>query len=128
MPALTAVLESTPAQLSDGPEHKLRNTTLEILNRMPHTEALRPFDKQVLKLAMDALKAENEENALFCLRKDLVEGGNGADQTTLSICGKKFDANMVTVLSHSGSDLLRSVVSAISMPLSIASIPSIIPL
>ena len=58
MPALTAVLESTPAQLSDGPEHKLRNTTLEILNRMPHTEALRPFDKQVLKLAMDALKAE----------------------------------------------------------------------
>ena len=40
MPALTAVLESTPAQLSDGPEHKLRNTTLEILNRMPHTEAL----------------------------------------------------------------------------------------
>ena len=68
MPALTAVLESTPAQLSDGPEHKLRNTTLEILNRMPHTEALRPFDKQVLKLAMDALKAENEENALICLR------------------------------------------------------------
>ena len=68
MPALTAVLETTPAQLSDGPEHKLRNTTLEVLNRMPHTEALRPFDKQVLKLAMDALKAENEENALVCLR------------------------------------------------------------
>lgn len=35
---------------------------------LPHNEFLRPHDKLLLRLAMDALKAENEDNALICLR------------------------------------------------------------
>ena len=66
MPALTAVLESTPAQ-PDGPEHKLRTRHGDFEPHAAHG-SVEPFDKQVLKLAMDALKAENEENALICLR------------------------------------------------------------
>ena len=62
------MLETTPPHFEDGPEHKTRNAVLEMMNRLPHNEHLRPHDKLVLGLAMDALKAENEENALICLR------------------------------------------------------------
>ena len=68
LPAFQKVLETTPPHFEDGPEHKTRNAVLEMMNRLPHNEHLRPHDKLVLGLAMDALKTENEENALICLR------------------------------------------------------------
>ena len=68
LPAFQKVLETVPPQLADTPEHKLRNVVLEILNRLPHNEILRPHDKLLLRLALDALKTENEDNALICLR------------------------------------------------------------
>lgn len=68
LPAFQKVLESVPPQAEDSPEHKLRNVVLEMLNRLPHNEILRPHDKLLLRLTMDALRAENEDNALICLR------------------------------------------------------------
>jgi transformation/transcription domain-associated protein len=62
-----ALRQGTP-QLQDGPEHKIRNVLLEILNRLPNNEALRPFSQNLLKLSMYLLEVENEENAVICLR------------------------------------------------------------
>ena len=68
LPAFGAVLDAVPAQTEDNVEHKTRKTVLEMLNKLPHNEHLRPHDKTVLAMATEALRAENEENALVCLR------------------------------------------------------------
>jgi hypothetical protein len=41
---------------------------LEIFNRIPHTEQLVEFVPQLLRMAMQLLRDENEENAIICLR------------------------------------------------------------
>ena len=64
LPAFQKVLETTPPHFEDGPEHKTRNAVLEMMNRLPHNEHLRPHDKLVLGLAMDRSKAEYEEKRL----------------------------------------------------------------
>jgi transformation/transcription domain-associated protein len=68
LPAFDAVLETTPPQLEDNNMHKTRKCVLEMLNKLPHNEHLRPHDKTVLRLATSSLRVENEENALICLR------------------------------------------------------------
>lgn len=40
-------------------------------------------------------------NTLFCLRKDMIKG-TGTGSTTTRCCEHTVDANMITVLSHSG--------------------------
>ncbi|KAM7524076.1 hypothetical protein LguiA_013978 [Lonicera macranthoides] len=67
--AFSAILyRITKPQFTDNPEHKLRNIVVEILNRLPHTEVLRPFVQELLKVAMHVLTADNEENGLICIR------------------------------------------------------------
>ncbi|KAK4416821.1 Transformation/transcription domain-associated protein [Sesamum alatum] len=67
--AFSAILHHiTKPQFADNPEHKLRNIIIEILNRLPHSEVLRPFVQELLKVAMHVLTADNEENGLICIR------------------------------------------------------------
>ncbi|PHT91150.1 hypothetical protein T459_06263 [Capsicum annuum] len=67
--AFSGVLyQITKPQFSDNPEHKLRNIVIEILNRLPHSEVLRPFVQDLLKVAMHVLTTDNEENGLICIR------------------------------------------------------------
>lgn len=58
----------TKPQFVDNSEHKLRNIIIEILNRLPHSEVLRPFVQELLKVAMHVLTTDNEENGLICIR------------------------------------------------------------
>lgn len=58
----------TKPQATDNVEHKLRNVVIEILNRLPHSEVLRLFVQDLLKLSMHVLACDNEENGLICLR------------------------------------------------------------
>ena len=67
-PAFYNHLRQAPPQFNDGPEQKLRNIILEILNRLPNNELLKPYVQNLLKLCMYLLEVENEENALICLR------------------------------------------------------------
>jgi len=60
--------EGKPVFQSDSNEQKLRNLCLEILNRLPNTDVLKQYVKNLLELVLDLLKVENEENALICLR------------------------------------------------------------
>ncbi|XP_047310383.1 transformation/transcription domain-associated protein-like [Impatiens glandulifera] len=67
--AFSAIMyQITKPQFVDNPEHKLRNIVLEILNRLPHSEVLRPFVQDLLKVAMHVLTTDNEENGLICIR------------------------------------------------------------
>ncbi|XP_010268349.1 PREDICTED: transformation/transcription domain-associated protein-like [Nelumbo nucifera] len=58
----------TTPQFTDNAEHKLRNVIVEILNRLPHSEVLRPFVQDLLKVALQVLTLDNEENGLICIR------------------------------------------------------------
>lgn len=62
------LLQITKPQFTDNAEHKLRNIVVEILNRLPHSEVLRPFVQDLLKVAMQVLTTDNEENGLICIR------------------------------------------------------------
>ncbi|CAL5373324.1 unnamed protein product [Camellia sinensis] len=67
--AFSAILyQITKPQLVDNPEHKLRNIVVEILNRLPHSEVLRPFVQELIKVSMHVITTDNEENGLICIR------------------------------------------------------------
>jgi transformation/transcription domain-associated protein len=46
----------------------VRNVILEVLNRMPHSETLKPYVVDLMKLSMHVAATDNEENALIALR------------------------------------------------------------
>lgn len=58
----------TKPQFTENTEHKLRNVVVEILNRLPHSEVLRPFVQELLKLSLQVLTKDNEDNALISIR------------------------------------------------------------
>ena len=62
------LLETTKPQAEENHEHKLRNLILEIFNRLPQNDVLRPLVPELMHLAVDVLAKDNEENALVCLR------------------------------------------------------------
>jgi transformation/transcription domain-associated protein len=49
-------------------EFKFRQTLLETIHRLPNTEKMRGFVVELLQYIMNVLKAENETNAIVCLR------------------------------------------------------------
>ncbi|KAG8099235.1 hypothetical protein GUJ93_ZPchr0013g36432 [Zizania palustris] len=67
--AFSAILSNyTTPQGTENAEHKLRNVVIEILNRLPHSEVLRPFVQDLLKLSLRVLTQDNEDNALLAIR------------------------------------------------------------
>ena len=52
----------------DSVESKYRHIILEILNRLPNNELLRPYTPELLRVATETLARDNEDNALTCLR------------------------------------------------------------
>jgi len=52
----------------DSVESKFRHVILEILNRLPNNELLRPYTPELLRVASKTLARDNEDNALTCLR------------------------------------------------------------
>jgi phosphatidylinositol kinase/protein kinase (PI-3 family) len=68
-PAFHAVLTTlTSPQHTDNVVHKTRSVVLEILNRLPHNDALKERAHQLLPLAMNVVRADNEDNACTALR------------------------------------------------------------
>ena len=49
-------------------ETRFRHLILEILNRLPNNEVLRPYAPELLRIATETLSRDTEENALTCLR------------------------------------------------------------
>ncbi|KAG6485828.1 hypothetical protein ZIOFF_054393 [Zingiber officinale] len=58
----------TSPQTTESVEHKLRYVVVEILNRLPHSEVLRPFVQDLLKLSLAVLTNDNEDNGFISVR------------------------------------------------------------
>jgi transformation/transcription domain-associated protein len=69
IPAFRAVLSlAEPVFKNTEINHKLRQNVLEILHRLPQTEALRPYATDLMESLLDVLKTDNEENASIALK------------------------------------------------------------
>ena len=64
----TLLAENTSPQVKQGHLNQVRFIVLEILNRLPSSELLKPFIVRLLKLTMSILAVDNQENALVCLK------------------------------------------------------------
>ncbi|EFA78297.1 protein kinase [Heterostelium album PN500] len=63
------VRQGIPVQFdANSTEQKIRNIILEILNKLPNNELLRPQVQHLLQLSMYLLEVDNEDNAIICLR------------------------------------------------------------
>jgi hypothetical protein len=60
-------------QFGDTTEQKIRNLQLEMLNRLPANDLLRPFVSNLLKLAMYLLEVENEVSIGRCTKPAYVD-------------------------------------------------------
>ena len=58
----------TPAAPDREVDTRFRHIVLEILNRLPNNEVLRPYAPELLRIATETLSRDTEENALTCLR------------------------------------------------------------
>ncbi|KAI4175603.1 MAG: hypothetical protein LQ343_001594 [Gyalolechia ehrenbergii] len=70
LPVLTKLLEGPPVFISTSWEQRLRSCVLEILHRLPmnHAEALKPYAADIVDLLMALARAENEDNAVLCMK------------------------------------------------------------
>mmetsp|Transcript_36167 Transcript_36167/g.86969 ORF Transcript_36167/g.86969 Transcript_36167/m.86969 type:complete len:1183 (+) Transcript_36167:171-3719(+) len=66
LPAFSTIFTTTaPNGDPKSTEHRLRNTVLEIMSRMPSNEVLRPHAPHLVAVSLDVLKRDYEENALL---------------------------------------------------------------
>ncbi|KAI5780891.1 hypothetical protein EDC01DRAFT_259729 [Geopyxis carbonaria] len=70
MPVFLEILRESPVFISTSPEQKLRGMILDTIHRLPFTplESLEPWAEEVMKLLMDLVRHENEENAVLCMK------------------------------------------------------------
>ncbi|OAD77362.1 hypothetical protein PHYBLDRAFT_36397 [Phycomyces blakesleeanus NRRL 1555(-)] len=69
IPVFLDILQNgTPVFVSNAPEQKLRNIILEIIFRLPQTEALKDFASDICKTLMYLMRVENEDNAVVCVK------------------------------------------------------------
>ena len=67
LPAFSSVLahRTRPSPDTTSVEHKLRHTILDIINKMPSNEVLRPHAPHLIAVAMDILNRDYEDNSLL---------------------------------------------------------------
>ncbi|GAB7342824.1 hypothetical protein MBLNU457_g0953t2 [Dothideomycetes sp. NU457] len=70
VPVLLGLLDGNPVFISTSPEQRLRNTTLEILHRIPTNmpDITDPYAPLIVDKCMGMVMAENEDNAVLCLK------------------------------------------------------------
>ncbi|KAI5963026.1 TRA1 [Candida pseudojiufengensis] len=69
IPKFIKELEEVPISFnSTNPEHKLRNSILEIIHRSIMNETFQPFAEQILNALTKILVEENEDNGVLCMK------------------------------------------------------------
>lgn len=69
IPIFMAKLEEVPITfVSQSPEHKVRNTILEIIHRSIMNETFQPYAEQILDSLTRIVVEENEENGVVCMK------------------------------------------------------------
>ena len=104
-PVFSKILQQGRAHFQDCAEQKLRNVLLEILNRLPHNETLRPYVTELLNLSMHVLNNDNEENSLICLR--IIFDLHKNYRPTLDAFAQPF-LSFVRKLYHNFKDMVQA--------------------
>ena len=60
--------DNSPYFIAEQHAHQVRKLILEIIQRLPANDHLKPHISQILSMAFDLLKLENEENVAVCLK------------------------------------------------------------
>jgi transformation/transcription domain-associated protein len=60
--------EKLQPQSVNNTVNKVRAQLWDILNRLPHDATLQPYATQLVRLAMQMVQLENEDNAIICVR------------------------------------------------------------
>ena len=63
-----ALLRSVPPVLVDNTQHKLRNTCLDILGRVPQAETVKQLVPEVFEVCHSVLNNDNQDNAVAALK------------------------------------------------------------
>ncbi|KAL3160164.1 hypothetical protein ABBQ32_010930 [Trebouxia sp. C0010 RCD-2024] len=67
-PVFAQLLQQLPIQQQpDTPDHKLRWLIVDVLQRLPQNEIIKPYINDLLRLALRVITNDNEENALKCM-------------------------------------------------------------
>lgn len=67
-PVFAQLLQQLPLQQQpDQPDHKLRWLIVDVLQRLPQNETIKPYVNDLLRLALRVITSDNEENALKCM-------------------------------------------------------------
>ncbi|CAI5712891.1 unnamed protein product [Hyaloperonospora brassicae] len=64
----TLLHQTLPPQRRATTPNRCRKVLLQIINRLPSNEAVRPYVPQLLQLLMEVLQKDNEDNALIALK------------------------------------------------------------
>lgn len=67
-PFYVILFRLTKPQFRSNVENKIRYVVIDVLFRLPHIEVLRPFAKDILRVAIQVLINDNEEIGLQCAR------------------------------------------------------------
>lgn len=67
----------------DAVDQKLRHCLLTFIQKLPHTDPFRQYEKDVMDLMIRLLALENEENALVCVK--VVIDGFRSHRVSLSL-------------------------------------------
>ena len=65
---LLSLQEGTAHFIAELHIQQVRKLVLEMIQRLPANDLLRPFAKNILSLTFKLLEVDNEENVLVCLR------------------------------------------------------------
>lgn len=65
---IKVLTDGEPTFISEYNVQQIRKLVLEMIHRLPTSEILRPYAKQILTLMLKLLQIDNEENVLVCLR------------------------------------------------------------
>lgn len=65
---LKILQDGEPHFISEYNIQQVRKLILEIIHRMPFSEMVRPYIKNILILMLKLMEIENEENVLICLK------------------------------------------------------------
>lgn len=69
VPVFLAKLEEIPITFaSQSPEHRLRNSVLEIIHRSIMNDTFQPYAEQILDALIKILVDENEDNGVLCMK------------------------------------------------------------
>ena len=67
-PVFAQLLQQLPLQQQpETSEHKLRWLIVDVLQRLPQNETIKPYINDLLRLALRVITSDNEENALKCM-------------------------------------------------------------